>query len=97
MGSLGDRDSLGQGARHTARKMRSSLPLCCVLHIPPSGESTATLLELCQMIGGKSPFHQLRAWTGVLSVNESIRGHVKDIFLPRLEGEDISLSSSPCA
>jgi hypothetical protein len=34
----------------------------------------------------------------VLSVNAwSIRGDVKDIFLPRLEGEDISLSSSPCA
>jgi hypothetical protein len=27
----------------------------------------------------------------------SIRGDVKDIFLPRPEGEEISLPSSPCA
>jgi hypothetical protein len=27
----------------------------------------------------------------------SIRGEVKDIFLPRLEGEDVFLPSSPCA
>jgi hypothetical protein len=30
-------------------------------------------------------------------ISRSIRGEVKDIFLPRPEGEDISLPSSPCA
>ena len=36
----------------------------------------------------------------MLAIDEksrSIRGEVKDIFLPRPEGEDISLPSSPCA
>src|SRR5690242_16087851 len=40
-------------------------------------------------------------WTSAFSrrteISRSIRGEVKDIFLPRPEGEDISLPSSPCA
>jgi len=46
---------------------------------------------------GAEPSALVQVQGVVVAKSRSIRGDVKDIFLPRPEAEDISLPSSPCA